>query len=77
MGYILERRGGVDIKGKGIMDTYFLNGVSDDFNSSRITNNSDITKTRTEPKQLMEESPAVNIAPTVTEPKSSSFCSVM
>lgn len=77
VGYILERRGGVDIKGKGIMDTYFLNGVSDDFNPSRITNNSEITKTRTEPRQLKEESPAVNIAPSVTQPKSSSFCSVM
>lgn len=77
MGYILERRGGVDIKGKGIMDTYFLNGVSDDFNPSRITNNSDIIKTSTEPKQLEEKSPAATVAPTVTEPKSSSFCSVM
>lgn len=77
VGYILERRGGVDIKGKGIMDTYFLNGVSDDFNPSRITNNSDIIKTSTEPKQLEEKSPAATVAPTVTEPKSSSFCSVM
>lgn len=31
VGYILERREGIDIKGKGIMDTYFLNGVSNDF----------------------------------------------
>ena len=30
MGYDLERRGGIDVKGKGIMDTYFVNGVSMD-----------------------------------------------
>lgn len=76
VGYILERRGGVDIKGKGIMDTYFLNGISDDFNPSRITNNLEITKTRTEPKQL-KVSPTVTKVPTVIEPKPSSFCSVM
>lgn len=44
MGYIFERRGGVDIKGKGIMDIYFLNGVLDDFNLSWIINNLDIIK---------------------------------
>ncbi|KAK3085838.1 hypothetical protein FSP39_009453 [Pinctada imbricata] len=26
-GYELERRGGIEVKGKGIMDTYFVNGV--------------------------------------------------
>lgn len=33
-GYILERRENIEIKGKGIMDTYFLNGKLNDFDSS-------------------------------------------
>lgn len=31
VGYIFERWEGIDIKGKGIMDIYFLNGVLNDF----------------------------------------------
>lgn len=51
VGYILERREGIDIKGKGIMDTYFLNGVSNDFDPGRnrcFANDHETTPQRTQ-----------------------------
>nr|XP_034336645.1 guanylate cyclase soluble subunit beta-2 [Crassostrea gigas] len=79
VGYILERREGIDIKGKGIMDTYFLNGVSNDFDPGRnkcFANDHETTPQRT---QLNRDSlPLINTHRDKPQSmESSTFCSII
>lgn len=79
VGYLLERRGGVEIKGKGIMDTYFLNGVSDTFDPSRKRSTSVPIKPNLKPEHVFvrKELSVVQKPASTTQPSNSSFCSVM
>lgn len=79
VGYLLERRGGVEIKGKGIMDTYFLNGVSDTFDPSRKRSTSVPIKPNLEPERVFvrKELSVAQKPASTSQPSNSSFCSVM
>lgn len=80
IGYIVERREGIDIKGKGVMDTYFMNGVSNDFDPSR--NNYFSNDHRATPKPIqVEGNPSPPTRPQYTQSgdtlELSSVCSVI
>ncbi|XP_062611358.1 soluble guanylate cyclase gcy-35-like isoform X1 [Saccostrea cucullata] len=77
VGYILERRGGLDVKGKGIMDTYFINGVSDNFDASRKSQTQQEEHREHERIQIKRISPTPEKRPSPTSGSNSSFCSVM
>lgn len=76
VGFLLERRGGIEVKGKGIMDTYFINGVSDDFDLGRKSLAQTDIYREPEPERI-----AIKRVTTESEqkprPGNSSFCSVM
>lgn len=80
IGYIFERREGIAIKGKGIMDTYFINGVSNDFDPSRNNYFSNDHQATPQPIQV-EGNPSPPTRPQYTQSGAtlelSSFCSVI
>lgn len=80
IGYIFERREGIAIKGKGIMDTYFMNGVSNDFDPSRNNYFSNDHQAMPQPIQV-EGNSSPPTRPQYTQSGAtlelSSFCSVI
>lgn len=80
IGYIFERREGIAIKGKGMMDTYFMNGVSNDFDPSRNNYVSNDHQATPQPIQV-EGNPSSPTRPQYTQSGAtlelSSFCSVI
>lgn len=82
IGYIFERREGIAIKGKGIMDTYFMNGVSNDFDPSRNNYFSNDHQATPQPIQVEGNSspptrPQYTQSGATLELHVSSFCSVI